>query len=379
MARGARTNGVQVCTGLGAGNLGDELMAAAFWNHIAADVRLRVEAFEDYRNLGFTYPTRHDYQGASCEADLARAGVPGYAVGSTPVTELWGLGWPLQAITRRLRGFQQRSLPYHMVGIGVDAIEGEEARALFAEVLLDATSWTVRTESCRDALLDLGVAGERIQTGADWAWLYEPSHDHRDWAAAEWKSLGIDARRPLVVVNVVNEIWAHRDDVKRQIAGALDHLAREGLQVAFFCNEVRPGAYYDHAAALATQGFMAERSTIVAPGIHPLDRVLGLLSHATVTLSQRYHFTVESVLAGTVPVSIARGDKLSGLLAELGLPAAGTMDEQDGARLARQTLDTLDSRHATLAMLENRRAALRERAHLNLAFVPELRRAGSDR
>src|SRR5262249_14531758 len=154
------------------------------------------------------------------------------------------------------------------------------SRALFASHYAPIRSWSVRSPACREELLRLGVPEQRVRLGADWAWLYRPRRDLRDWGATTWKSLGIDPAAPLLVASVGNEIWGARSDLKAGLASGLDRLARErGLQVAFLCHEMRDGEFFDRAAAEATCGIMATPSVVVPNLYYSPDEVLGLLAH----------------------------------------------------------------------------------------------------
>src|SRR5688500_2847583 len=46
----------QICNGLGAGNIGDELMARAFWDALPAGLRLTVDVFPNHTQQREPYP-----------------------------------------------------------------------------------------------------------------------------------------------------------------------------------------------------------------------------------------------------------------------------------------------------------------------------------
>jgi polysaccharide pyruvyl transferase WcaK-like protein len=361
----------QICNGLGAGNIGDELMARAFWDALPDEARLTVDVLPNHASQREPYPARHVYVGLDWSgASAPVAPMPGLLVGDTPVTESLSLDWPLRFLAPRLRAFHDAGQPVDAVGIGVEPLRSAEARAIFARDLRPIRSWTVRSASCRAALLDLGVDGGAVQVGADWAWLYRTRRDLRAWAAETWSRIGVDPGRPLVVANVVNERWGRRSEVKAAIAAALDELVRaHGFQAAFFCNEARDGEFYDRAAAEQTQALMATRSALVPNLYWSPDEALGLLSHATVTLAGRYHFVVESVLAGAPPVAIARSEKVHGLLDELGLAPAGTMEDVEATRLVDGVVAAARDRAAVVGRLGAAREGLAARAARNLDLV----------
>ena len=380
MDHGASVRAHQICNGLGAGNIGDELMARAFWDALPAHVRLVVDLLPNHILQREPYPKAHDYVTLDWSGAPAGAApkVPGLLVGDTPVTESLSLDWPLRFLAPRLRAFHEAGQPVDALGVGVEPLRSAEARSIFARDFAKVRSWTVRSAACRALLVSLGVPADRIEVGADWAWLYRPRRDLRAWGAETWAGLGVTAGRPLLVANVVNEIWRGHAEVKRAIAAALDALsARHGFQVAFFCNEVREGEFYDLAAARETQALMSTPSIVVPHLYWAPDEVLGLLAHATVALGGRYHFTVEAALAGVPPVGIVRSDKMRGLFEELGLEPAGTMAGVDPAAIVEQVLAGMGDREERLRRLAEVRDRLASRAALNLRFVDGYWRADS--
>ncbi len=362
----------QIANGLGAGNIGDDLMALAFWDALPDRVGLDVALFRMGLEHRARYPDRHRYVEVIYDAnESVQAGsAPGILVGDTPATEAEGLHWPLRFLAPRLDYFHQRSLPVDAVGVGVDRLHSSEAIALFRSFFLPIRSWTVRSTACRDALVELGVPEHRILVGADWGWAYRRGEELSGWAGELWRSLGVNPEQPLLVVNVVNLIWASLIEPKRAVAEALDQLSRcDGLQIAFFCNEVREGEFFDAHAARTVQALMHEPSVLVPVAYYSPDEALALVSYATVTIAQRYHFAVESVLAGTIPVIVVRGQKMRGLAEELGLPVAGTVEHVAAPELVEHVRNAIANRPRLLAQLEIARRHLAIRAGNNLAFV----------
>lgn len=252
----------QIFSGLGAGNIGDEFMARAFWQHLPADVVLDVIVDSEASRQHAAYPGPHRYivRDRCRRLDL----LPGLVVGTTPVTEEEGVGWPLEYLAGRLRPFHRKGVPVDALGVGVDALHSAAARRLFRQALQPIRSWTVRSPRCYEALLSMGVLPERVRVGADWAWLYRSHLDLSEWADAYWKEIGIDPERPLLVANIVNLCWRDRREEKRKMAAALDEAASAmDLQLAFFCNECRDGPDYDFAAASEVASLLRHPSVLV--------------------------------------------------------------------------------------------------------------------
>jgi polysaccharide pyruvyl transferase WcaK-like protein len=365
----------QISNGAGSGNIGDEMMARAFWDQMPSDVELEVGLLPESVRQRQPYPSRHRYWPVDWQGnESASAGnMPGILVGDTPVTDAEGLQWPFQFLGPRLRYFHQLGQPVDAVGVGVDCGLQPEGRLLFNEHFLPIRSWTVRSHLCRDALISLGVSESKIRVGADWAWLYRRQRDRSEMARALWRKLGVDPERPLIVVNVVNMQWRGQMDLKCSLAAALDSVCeRSGLQVGFFCNECRPGDFFDHAAALQVAALMRKPAFILPNEYFSPDEAIALLSCATVTLGQRYHFVVESVLAGCVPIGILRGEKMRDLVSELPILTAGTIEHLDRETVIQTIQQALEQRVNILTRLDIARAALTKRALDNLSFLRTL-------
>jgi polysaccharide pyruvyl transferase WcaK-like protein len=358
----------QIANGQGAGNIGDELMNRAFWRALPPDVELDVEVFPNAAQQAEPYPAPHRYHEIGWDGAPVRSpDVPGLLVGDTPVTDTLGTGWPLEFLAPRLEAFHRAGLPVDALGVGVEDVRSDEGRALFARAFAPVRSWTVRSERCRERLVGLGVPGERIAVGADWAWLYEPASDRSAWARERLARCGRDESRPLLLANVVNEIWADREGARRALAEALDRLEREhGFQVGFFCNESREGPFFDAAAADAVGALLARPPLRVPAEYYTPDQALAVIGHAAVTLSCRYHFTVESVLAGTVPVTLERSAKMADLRLDLEAAPAGTLEAIDAGLLAAAVARAYDARDAERSRLAQVRRRLSERASRNL-------------
>jgi polysaccharide pyruvyl transferase WcaK-like protein len=346
---------------LGAGNIGDELMARAFWKALPREVTLEVALFEEAARHREGYPPQHHYHPVDYYAgEGGRYHWPGLLVGTTPVTEGEGRHWPLDFIARRLRVFHQRGLPVDAVGVGVEPLQSEEGRAIFHEAFAPIRSWTVRSEQCRSALLELSVSPDRIRVGADWAWLWEPNEDKREWARETWRMAGVDLERPLLIVNLMNRQW--------NLAAALDAIAdRTGVQVGFWANDCRSGEFFDESAGDELAARMTQPLLRLPNHYYSADEAIALLGCATIALGARYHFLIQSVLGGSVPIALTRGPKIATLADELETPYAG-----NAALVEAACEETLARHQERREWLGARQAALRERARLNLSFLEEI-------
>jgi polysaccharide pyruvyl transferase WcaK-like protein len=370
-SRASRTVRVhQIDTGLGSGNTGDDAMFLAAHAHLPARFALTTEV----HSLGRTalWPEGVGYIDVRDEAGIAEsieAADMAMIMGDTPVMDAWGLDWPLRANARKLDRCHRLGKPVHCVGVGVDRLEDPEAIEIFHRSYLPISTWSVRSEPCRQALIALGVPERRIVLGADWAWLL-PVRIDRDWAMAQLGASGYDPSKVHVGVNLVHERWRDDERLRHTWAEILDCLVEaHDSQVFFLCNESRLGDYYDRAAAQAVQSLMRHPSALVAGQYFTPDQMLSLVASVDVTISQRYHFTLFSILAEVIPVSIERGQKMKSLNADLGLPFVGDMDDPEAEAILSQTRAALEHREERLVALRRQREILSRRALLNFSLI----------
>ncbi|MBL8293885.1 MAG: hypothetical protein JNN08_18720 [Bryobacterales bacterium] len=285
--------------GLGAGNIGDELINRVLWQSVPEAISLAVPLFGEGPPQRAAYPDRHRYLpiGAMPQG-------PAMLVGGT-ISDAEGVHFPLQFLAPRLTRCHQRGWWVEAHGVGVDPIRTDIGRQVFQKAFLPLRKWTVRSEDCREALLELSVPAERIVVAADWAWLHKPAGELRDWARRVWREWGRDEARPLVVVNIVQD-W-------EGLTVALQSLASQ-YQVALYSNDTRVNAPDQRVAAgLHWKGLR------VPPESYAPEETIALLAEAHVVVAQRYHTAVEAALGGARIVLLSRpGRKIHSLGKELG-------------------------------------------------------------
>ena len=365
---------IQISTGLGAGNIGDELMAEAFWQQAAPPLRLDVALFPAAAERRSPYPPLHRYRQVDWHGnEHAGPTVPGLLVGGTPVADAEGVHFPIGFIARRLELFHAAGLPVDALGVGVEELVTPEGRAIFERAFRPIRSWSVRSEACRRRLLELGCAADSVHVGADWAWLFRPGRDLRGWAEQQWQCFGLEPGERLVLVNLVHMKWQHCDDTRRAIAGALDRLARQGdFRIGLFCNETREGEFFDASAARALSANLASEPICVPNLYWAPDEAVALIARADLTLGQRYHFALQSILAGTLPVTIPRGDKQKDLAVDTGIRQVGSMTKVDAGALFEALEQEFDARPSRLAALAEVRRKMEWRAAGNLTLLRKL-------
>jgi polysaccharide pyruvyl transferase WcaK-like protein/SAM-dependent methyltransferase len=360
----------QIDTGVGSGNTGDDAMFSAAVAHLPPGFELTTEVHTLSRARVLPAGVHYIHaQDGSAVAESIQASQVALLLGDTPVMDEWGVEWPLRANAAKLSHCHRRGIPVHAVGVGVDRLKSAEGRTLFDEQYRLVATWSVRSERCRRALLEMGVPDAKIVVGADWAWLFPTAGDEA-WASDWLRRCGAVAGRVKVGVNVVNEIWHDNSDAKRAWASILDRLIeRYDAQVFFFCNESRAGAYYDRAASEEIRAAMRHGSTLLPDRYYLPEETISLLAAMNFSIGQRYHFTVFSLLAGVYPISVERGQKMAGLHEDLELPYIGNMEGIDAAAVEERAARVLNDGESLLKPLRLKRKLLEERARNNFGLL----------
>ncbi len=360
----------QLDTGLGSGNTGDDAMFLAAQARLEPEFELSTEVHSLERTAVLPQQVRYlSVEDSGAIEDSIRQADLVFLIGDTPVMDQWGLAWPLQANAGKLRLCHELGKPVHALGVGVDRLQDPEALQIFQESYFPIASWSVRSTNCKQALLEMGVTDEKIVVGADWAWLLSPQIDS-EWANESLQKAGASTDRLSIGVNLVNEIWKEDVEVKKAWGALLDRLIEQyNAQVFFFCNESREGDYFDQAAATEVRQLMSHPSIMVPIRYYQPNEMISLLSRMQLTLSQRYHFTLFSVLADVFPISIQRGQKMEGLNRELDLPFVGDMSHLDEKSIEREIEAVLKDTEAKTEPLRVRRKHLEARALNNLSLL----------
>ncbi|MFG0252236.1 MAG: polysaccharide pyruvyl transferase family protein [Phycisphaerales bacterium JB038] len=341
--------------GLGAGNIGDEAMFAGFNRLFRMAPGSTVEVYDERAPILRTLPDAFEYltwTDPSRTDDAIRAAEVVLLVGDTLVSELHGVAWPLLPIGERVGRAIELGKTVHGVAIGVDRLTTADSRAVFAEYHAHLATWTTRSEACRAALIDLGVAPDRITAAADLAWLCPTGVECPDPRAA---ALG---EEPIVAVNIVGEDWAADDARTLALARALDRAAEElKLRLAFVCNETRRHPVYDYDTACRLADHMRSQPILVDPSYVTPGQQISLLRRCRAVVSQRYHLGLMGVLAQRPVGLFDRGQKLVQLAAEISAPSLGPHDVIDEERV----LTALEELLSDGAEIVARQQAARER------------------
>ncbi|MBF0457770.1 MAG: glycosyltransferase [Nitrospirae bacterium] len=366
-----------IFSGHGAGNIGDEAMMKGFLSLHPLPQGSTIEVYDTRTSAVLNQlPSSYNYinfnDDSACKSAVLSADCV-FIVGTTIVTEMLGLDWPLRILGSKYAFCHENGIPIHAVGIGADRLRSEEAVQLFNKGFLPVESWTVRSERTRRNLIALGVNPGRVVAAADLAWLL-PTHDvDKQWAGQYRASLGIKKDEPILGVNIVNEKWKDDNAIKMETAAALDWVVRElKWQVVFFCNETREGEFFDKEAAIKTAAFMKSQPVIVPNTYFTPEQMIALISCCNMTISWRYHFTVFSAIGGAVALSVPRGEKLIELADELNGIRLGTPAALTAKKIKESIIHAINNYDSLKYRQDVSVEALRKRSLFNNFFIDKL-------
>jgi polysaccharide pyruvyl transferase WcaK-like protein len=259
------------------------------------------------------------------------------------------------------------------LGTGTETLQHESSKRIVKECLGPAVvHWSVRSERDRARLQEYGVNPGRINIAADLAWLLRRSS--LDFGQREFRELGLEGSALKIGVSFTREAFVHQQSrgLPARLAQILDALVDEyDARIVFFCNEVRTGPEFDHAANEEIRALMAHRAATysVRNNYWTPAQMLSLIGNCDYAIGMRYHFCLFSALQGIPFVAIKRSDKVDDLCWQLDWPHAVSLDDVKTEDV-RKVFSAMRAGGKQLgAVLEAGRQQMREKAKLNIAAL----------
>ncbi len=357
---------IQVGAGLGAGDVGDEILCRGFWDALPPSARLDVE----WEDAGAAAPSPLDDRHVHRTSGASRPALPGLLAGTAARAETMGTDAFLRHLAPRLDAFHAAGQAVDALGVGFARPESREALDAFRRSFLPIRSWSVVSAHARDVLRDLGVPEDRIVLGADWAWCQRPRSRPQAWADVHWRGLGVDPGAPLVVLDVSLPSLAAEAPA---LARGLDRLGAQGFQVAFLDSDTRGG---ERGAAERTMALMARPAVRVPRAPYPPEQMEALLAPATAVVSARRQTVLQAVRAGVHAIVLADGAGPVDLCRDLEIepvPLAGGLDPERLVAAANPA-----DRRRCVMLLGHARRRLEARSQNNLVLWAEASGQGGD-
>ena len=353
----------------GAGNIGDDAVLEALLARHFDPERQRLAIISE--NAGQTarhvrraqLATRSDILEAAAAVRSARAWL---IAGGTMISDYQGLGFPFRYTRPLLESLRRCRKPHAMMGVGVNSVTTPAGRAFFRKYYDRVALFSVRDDHCGNALLDLGIAPDRIVVAADPVFAWQPARELAEGMEGLLEAAAGAACR--IAVNVTHEEWRQQASLYEAVARCCDRLQTElGAAVVFFAADCRPGPAFDPAAIeTATRRMRQSALCLPARNYRPAE-LATFLGRFDLVLSMRMHPLLLGALGGAVPVGVVRQPKMVRVLEEVGAGArlaAEALAAEPLFEACRHCLQTLPRQRALLqerlAMLARREAANRQ-------------------
>ncbi|WP_440564519.1 polysaccharide pyruvyl transferase family protein [Stenotrophomonas muris] len=232
---------------------------------------------------------------------------------------------------------RQLGVPTIVWGQGVGPLSSEGARTLVRELFQHAAAVSVRDESSKALLRQIGVDRD-ILVAADPGWLFRRYHPLPAQQAAH------DAGQPQnKVLAVVVREW-DKGQWKTSLVEALRTAVPAGWQiqwVAFQAHTEGSGATSDLPLIESLRQQLPGRSNdeLIAPAI--TDATWQTIASADAVLSMRLHASILALLAGKPTAGLEYDDKLSHAHAMAGMPSILRLSTDDGPERFVQAIESL--------------------------------------
>lgn len=296
-------------------------------------------------------------------------------VGGTPIMDVLG-AWPLSELSPIVRSAGAERKPVVFVGAGTESLQNEQSKRVVSESLIPhVRHWTVRSNRDKERLIGYGADADSVTVAADLAWLLEPQST--EFGARYLKELGLVPSRPLIGVNLANELNAldQQPHLLRELVTFLDWAVEKfDAQIAFFANEVREHNSFDTAANRKVLGSLKNRDSarMVPSRYWSPQEMISLIGCCELTISMRYHFCLFSALQNVPFIALQRSTKISDLCWDLNWSYCADFKDLNANVLLEMLCEVNANRSSLVVGLRRQVESLRERAKLNRIALDSL-------
>jgi len=356
----------------GAGNIGDDAVLQGILsivNSAIPDVKITVgtERGErlDYLPPDVKYIRSYDLKQvakAIRECDCFISG------GGTMIGDELDLSFPLGYNAKLISIAKLHGKRVSMLAIGANRLQSEAGAKMARNIVRLCDLITLRDEESRSVCLEL-YAGSSPVTTADPAFLLEAKETPRTKELKE----RLRARGKVFGINVVNEAWAHLNVYKNSIAKACEYFSSQyGYLPVFFCNEVRPGNFFDFDANSQTAALLRCEHELLEPVYYSPEEMIDILSVFDFVIGMRMHSMIFAAVAGTPFVAISRVDKVDNFMRLFSRRVSSSIEHCDCNQLIADIDKLLEDRETYQNYVAERVAILRQNCLQNVELILNL-------
>ena len=289
--------------------------------------------------------------------------------GGTVIGDELDLSYPLGYNAKLISIAKLYGKKVSMLAIGANKLRSNAGVRTARTIIRLCDLITVRDEESRSVCLELGADSSRTATTADPAFLLDAKETPRTRELKE----RLRARGRVFGVNVVDEAWAHLDTYKVSIARTCEYFhSRYGYLPVFFCNEVRPGNFFDFDANSQTAALLSCEHELLEPIYYSPGEMIDTLSVFDFVIGMRMHSLIFAAIAGTPFVAVSRVDKVDNFMELFGFRISGTVVHCEGSQLIADVECLLKGRETFQSHVAERVAVLRQECWKNVELLRNL-------
>lgn len=252
--------------------------------------------------------------------------------------------------------------PVACIGQSVGPLRRPLIRRLARAVLSGVQVIAVRDERSREAVRELGL-GREAEVTADLAFLLPAPKEDEIAGARRLVGLPEEAGPVAAIALRPSPAEGPRDLASRlgaAIGGACDEL---GLKPVLLAMQRSQDLGFARLAAAAMPV-----EAVIAPPMSA-RQLLALTAGCDLVIGMRLHALIFAALAGVPLVGISYDPKVDGLMEQLGLRAATSVERLDGSALSRSIIETWERRGEMARSLAGRAERLRAMALRNVELA----------
>lgn len=249
-----------------------------------------------------------------------------------------------------MRIAMMHGVPVFVYAQGMGPIHKSFNKWLVSSTLNKATGITVRDESSRQLLIDIGVNKEIIVVPDPVIGL-DGSLFSTTWLRQQHIS------KPIVAVSVRD--WPSEINFKERIARALDRLARRNYSIVF----VPMHGVHDYKTSMETAALMKNRS-FIAPGNISIGEKISIIGQANLLIGMRLHALIFSAITATPFIALSYDPKIDAFASIAEQPVAGHVCEDgwDDKSLTELALSQLADEKRQAAFLKEKIGPMKKSA-----------------
>ena len=226
--------------------------------------------------------------------------------------------------------------PVFYYGQGFGPIVHHTSKRMIRYIANRVDTITVRDQQSGEEMKQYGIRKAPIYVTADPALTINPQEADFDEARELLGSYKVDLNKPIAFVSVRN--WKNKNEFKKELAIACDHLVQQGWQVVFIAmqnpNDIKP--------SLEILLQMEEHAVVIDKALN-FKQLMSLIGLGNLVIGMRLHAVILSALMNVPFIALSYDPKIERFAESLGKSSIASIDNLSASQLTNE-LDALIKR-----------------------------------